>query len=158
MRVGTTPVQGGQRSRSQGESRDHPLVARGGEPSLSLPSYPTHPQALMWPAGVPRAPQGPRRQVPGNCGLNQGGEGHYAIPGAPARIEAMPWARAGFVVRWAWAQPCAWHHLTCRRSKVPESPGPCPGTIRVGPSPTALPPSQRSPCLLSPELCLPGDD
>ncbi|CAI9172537.1 unnamed protein product [Rangifer tarandus platyrhynchus] len=43
MRAGTTPVRGGQRSRSQGESRDHPLVARGREPSLSLPPYPTSP-------------------------------------------------------------------------------------------------------------------
>ena len=58
MRAGTIPIQGGQRSRSQGESRDHPLVARAREPSLSLPPYPTHPQALMWPAGVPRAPAG----------------------------------------------------------------------------------------------------
>lgn len=144
MRAGTTPVWGGQRSRPQGESRDTPLWPEVENLSSVCPHIPPIRPTPRKPScgqqGSLEPQQGPRRQVPGNCGLNQGGEGHYAIPGMPARIEAMPWAGAGVVVRWSWAQPRAWHHLTCRRSRVPESPRPCPGTCRVGPSPAPLPP------------------
>lgn len=143
MRAGTTPVWGGQRSRPQGESRDTPLWPEVENLSSVCPHIPpirpTPHQPSCGQQGSLEPQQGLRRQVPGNCGLNQGGEGHYAIPGMPARIEAMPWAGAGVVVRWSWAQPRAWHHLTCRRSRVPASPGPCPGTCRVGPSPAPLP-------------------
>ncbi|OWK11387.1 hypothetical protein Celaphus_00006710 [Cervus elaphus hippelaphus] len=106
----------GQRSGFQVESRDHfRFVIRGQDPEMSkdqpfvgsgqdprvkfAPISHLTPKPSCGQQGSLEPQQGLRRQVPGNRGLNQGGEGHYAIPGAPARIEAMPWARAGVVVR-----------------------------------------------------------
>ena len=79
MRAGTTPVWGGQRSRPQGESRDTPLWPEVENLSSVCPHIPpirpTPHQPSCGQQGSLEPQQGLRRQVPGNCGLNQGGEG-----------------------------------------------------------------------------------
>lgn len=87
-------------ARTPGESRDPPPLwgTRSGAfspqfaPRSHLPPSPHEASSGSWsPSSVPG----------GRClatmGSSSGGEGHYAIPGAPARIEAMPQAGVGAV-------------------------------------------------------------
>ena len=92
-----------QRPKPQVRARTTPLWAGDQKPS---PQFAPRSHLLS-----PPSPHKARGVPGGSClttvGSSRGGKGHYAIPGTPARINAMPWARAGVAGQAAQAQPCA---------------------------------------------------
>ena len=105
-------VLGGERSGTQDKSRGHPFVASGQDPGVSRnhplcgaggqkPFSQFFPRSHLPPSPLEasRGPWCPSSVPGGRClatkGPSRGEEAHYAIPGAPVRMEAIPRAEVG---------------------------------------------------------------